>query len=298
MIFALTDSLINQMKNALENQEKKFLLDAEKSILIEKDDSVKADNEKYYELPEWTSANGFELRQSFVDSLYAPIAHEELQNVLHSGRGVFKNFREIIKKYPNVETKWNAYKNSKMLSYINSWYNELREIWGLEKLDYIPESDSNLIHDDFNFCEYDSEKDKETVILNMKSFYNKNNENLPEELEQALYEMWLNQFESTDSSEQTGIICRSLSDDFVGCIITVPISKQQKKIVKLTNLFVSENFRGLGIATELFSMCMAKLKESGKKWILLPDVIIPEIMLPLLLRMGFEKAGSGYIKTI
>ena len=54
-------------------------------------------------LPEWDSAAGFKLREDFVSNLNSPLAHEALQEVLHSGRGVFRNFRNVIKDYlPNV----------------------------------------------------------------------------------------------------------------------------------------------------------------------------------------------------
>ena len=51
MVFALTDSLSQEIINALENQEKQFLVDAKNSSLIEKNDTVKADDENFYEIP-------------------------------------------------------------------------------------------------------------------------------------------------------------------------------------------------------------------------------------------------------
>ena len=62
----------------------------------------------------------------------------------------------------------------------------------------------------------------------------------------------------------------------------------------LTSLFVSNGFRGLGIGTELLSMCLSELKRSGKNWILLPNIILPESLEPLLIRTGFEKIASGF----
>ena len=180
-----------------------------------------------------------------------------------------------------------------MLAYINDWYNGLREMWGLEKLDYFPESDENLIHDDFTFSEYDSQTDKNCVMLHVnETFYNEQ-ESLPEVLKSALYEMWRNQFECADSSEQYGIVCHSLSEEFAGCITASAVSKNQEQVYKITSLFVPVQFRGLGIATELLSMCLSELKRSGKQYILLPDIIIPEIIKPLLFRNGFEEIESG-----
>lgn len=294
MTFALTESLFDSIQSALENQEKSFVIDAETVNIIEKTESIKVDDEKYYNLPEWTSANGFALRESFVKNLFSPIAHEELQEVLHSGRGVFKNFRNVIKKYPEVEKKWHIYKNRTMHSYINDWYNSLREIWGLEKLDYLPESDEMLLHDDFIFLEYNSEKNKDEIVQNVHAFFTENDENIPAEIKTAFYEIWKNQFLNCDDSNQVGYVCRSFSDDFAGCITALPVSKNQEKVMVLTSLFVPEYFRGLGIGSELLSMFLSKLKECGKEWILLTNNFIPDVIQPLLLRIGFEKFESGY----
>ena len=97
MTFSLTESLLNEIQSALENQEEQFLVDAAQNKLVQKTDGLKGDDEFFYDLPEWDSAAGFKLREDFVERLNAPIAHEALQEVLHSGRGVFRNFRNVIK---------------------------------------------------------------------------------------------------------------------------------------------------------------------------------------------------------
>ena len=66
----------------------------------------------------------------------------------------------------------------------------------------------------------------------------------------------------------------------------------------LTSLFVPEAFRGLGIATELISRLFSELQTNGKKWILMPDIITPELLEPLLTRMGFKKIRYGYMAEI
>lgn len=293
MTFALTDTLTNNIVSALENQETKFFLDANSLELIEVTESVKADNDTIYELPEWTSSDGFQLRESFTAKVSSPIVKEKLKEVLHSGRGVFRNFRNVIKVYPEVEKRWHLYKNRIMLAYINDWYNGLREMWGLEKLDYFPESDENLIHDDFSFRQFNFEKDKECVISYVNNEFLNDRETLPDLLKSALYEMWRNQFEYSDASCKIGFMCQSLSEEFAGCITTSAVKNTQEQVFQITSLFVPEQFRGLGIATELLSMCLSELKRSGKQYILLPDIIIPEIIKPLLFRNGFEEIESG-----
>lgn len=298
MVFSLTDALLNDIISSLEDQTKKYVVDAEKNNIIEKDESVEVDNEKNYDLPEWTSAEGFELRDKFVNSLHTPIAYDELQEVLHSGRGVFRNFRNVLKKFPEVDKKWHSYKNRYMSVYINNWYNDLREVWGLEKLDQIPEVDESLIYDDFSFLKYDSVRDKNLILQLMNAIISEIMQNRPEEIRLACFDMWKNQFNNFDSTKQTGFICRSLADEFAGCITASEIAKNHEKVMILTSFFVPEKFRGLGIGSEMLSACIASLKENQKEWLLIPNINITEILKPLLLRTGFEKIESGYLAKV
>ena len=293
MTFNLTESLLDEIITALENQEQQFLVDAAQNALIEKSEGLKGDNDFFYELPEWDSASGFKLREDFVANLNSPLAHEALQEVLHSGRGVFRNFRNVLKDYPEVEKRWHIYKNNKMMCYINNWYNNLREVWGLEKLDYVPESDDALVHDDFSFTAY-SQEDKKELMLQMNAAFRESNENLSPELSQAIYNIWLEQFESAESKDQLGFICRSFSNDFAGCITVSQFLQKQEKVMVLTSLFVPEAFRGLGIGTELINMCLSELKKLGKTWLILPNMTVPDYLEPLLLRTGFNKIDSGF----
>ena len=296
MFFELTDALTDGIISAMENQDVEYVVSAEDvQLVISDSDGHAPDEEKYYKLPEWGSADGFKLREDFVKNLHSPLAHDELQEALHSGRGVFKNFRNVLKNYPEIDKRWHVFKHRSMSARINEWYNSLREIWGLEKLDQFSESDESLVHDDFSFREYDSGVDKKSILLNIKAgFYE--DDTLPPEVKEAIYNLWKNMFEQ--STDQTGYVCFSLSDDFAGFITASSILKNQEKIFVITSLFVPEQFRGLGIGSELISMCLTELNGRGKKWVLIPEIIAPDILQPLLTRTGFRKISSGYILSL
>ena len=297
MQFELTDSLIDDIISAMENQDVEYAVDAEEGQLVISDsDGHVPDDERYYILPEWGPSDGFELREEFVNNLHSPLAREELQDAMHSGRGVFKNFRNVLKNYPEIDKRWHIYKHRFMSARINEWYNSLREIWGLEKLDQLPESDDTLVHDDFSFKEYDSAADEKTILLNITAD-SCEDDTLPLEVNKAFYGLWRSQFKSL-ASNQTGYICFSLSDEFAGCITASPLSKDQEKIVMITSLFVPEQFRGLGIGTELIDMCISSLKNCNKEWVLIPNTIAPDLLQPLLTRTGFRKINSGYILSL
>lgn len=298
MEFTLTDGLIEQIISAMENQETVFVMSAESASLVEMSASVKVDEDKVYGLPEWKPADGFALREAFVNQLHVQEVQRELKNVLHSGRGVFKNFRNVLKNYPDVDKRWHIFKYKFMSARIKDWYNSLRQVWGLEKLDYFSETDDDLVHDDFSFEEYKSSENQMEVLQNTSAFLTDDNWNLPDELKKAFYESIVNQFKNYEADNQTGFICRSQSDDFAGCITASVITENQEETMILTSFFIPENFRGLGIGTELLTMLLEKLKDNGKKTIFLPNILIPEFLEPLLVRTGFTKIRNGFFAEI
>ena len=124
-----------------------------------------------------------------------------------------------------------------------------------------------------------------------------------EELKRALFDLWMQQFESCVLQNQIGIVCHSNSDEFAGCITAKPVAGEKNphgtdKIVVLTSFYVLEKFRGLGIGSELLELFMDALKDQKKKWVLLTNTIVPDSLMPLLTRNGFERIGSGFVAEL
>ena len=298
MTFTLTDSVIEQIISAMENQEKTFLLYADSLSLVEKTDPVKADDNLYYELPEWNAADGFELREAFVEQLHIPAVKKELKEVLHSGRGVFKSFRNVLKNYPDADKRWHIFKHKFMSARINEWYNSLREVWGLEQIDYFPETDEDLVHDDFSFVEYKSGENQKEVLQQTCAFLTDDSSELPDDFRKSYYTLLEDRFKTYDLVNQTGFLCRSQADEFAGCITAAVMVGNQEETMVLTSFFVPENFRGLGIGTELVNLLLHQLRVQKKKWILLPNIFIPEFFEPLLIRRGFRKIRNGFFAVV
>lgn len=293
MTFGLTEELTDEIISAMDNQTKKFAIDAESCSLIESE-AVDIDNEKYYELPEWGSDDGFSMLEAFTKAVHIPLVREQLQEVLHSGRGVFRNFRNVLKDYPEIDKRWHIFKHRIMSERVNEWYDSLCEIWGLEKLNHFSETDEDLVRDDFSFREYNSSEDKQTILLNITPDIFDDGK-LPQEIQAAFYEITRDRFEKSES--QSGIVCYSISEDFAGCFTASSLNKNQEKILIVTSLFVPEEFRGLGIATELIDMFISNISSPKNQWIFIPSIFIPEFLEPLLLRTGFTKTSSGFYRS-
>ena len=293
MTFELTEEFVNAIISAMDNQTCSFAVNAQDASLVEISDAIRVDDDKFYSLPEWGSADGFAMREDFLKQLHAPLVKEKLQQVMHSGRGLFKNFREVLKDYPEIDKRWHIFKFRYMSARINEWYNSLREIWGLEKLNQFTETDEDLVCNDFSFREYVSSDDKKSILFNITPDIF-DDDNLTETAKNALCCLYKNQFEYADSFGQTGFTCRSVSDDFAGCITASSFVKNQEEILVISSLFVPEEFRGLGICTELLERFVSKIQSTASKGILIPQNFVPEILEPLLIRTGFVKTLSGY----
>ena len=294
MYFDLTESIKDSILNAMDDQTSDLVFDSKSRTVVESDQNT-TNNEQYIDLPKWTSADGFKIRQDFVSCLHAPLAKDELQQILHSGRGVFRNFKSCLKQYPEIEKKWHLFKRRKMLLKVNEWYNALRELWGLEALEAEPEDFEDLVQNDFIFRGYDSAKDKESVLQYANVEEVCIDENL-EEVSAAIKFLWERQFLSQDSD--FGLVSKTFSDDFAGCITFQACASSSTKAVVLSAFFVLKNFRGLGIGRMLLSQSLELLRKRKIQWVIIANVIIPDSMIPLLNRSGFKKIGSGYIARL
>jgi predicted GNAT family acetyltransferase len=87
--------------------------------------------------------------EKFTLELKNPVVRSELSLALNKSKGVFRSFKNVLEQYPETEKLWFRFKNKKMKNKITSWYNLLREEWGLEPLGCEPEDISLLVLEDF-----------------------------------------------------------------------------------------------------------------------------------------------------
>lgn len=301
MTFRLTDILRDQILFYMENQDNVALVSAEegKVVPVENEDP-ELDEENYYSLPEWTSSDGFEMMENFTAGLHNPAAYKELRRCLANRRGVFRNFKDILKSYPEVEQKWFAFKDKVMHGRITEWYNDLCESWGLETLEEYAESEDTeyLVQDDFEFTEYDSIKDKECVdreVINLTEEYR---EKYSGELGGAVVDILKRQSDCCKAENKFGHVCYSHDEEFLGCALVSPCPSSAKKTVAFTDFFVIQDYRGLGIGKELLNRCLADIKSRGIQWVILSTKILPESMETLIQEFSFEKKDFGFLLNL
>ncbi|MDR0494421.1 MAG: GNAT family N-acetyltransferase [Treponema sp.] len=157
MQFELNPTLIDEIIFFMEDQGGEFLLDTEEGIVLSTGDedfdkdNFDAGNDRYISLPDWGPSDGFRLMERFTARLHNALVREELSAALNRGRGVFRAFKDTLTRYPETEKLWHGYKDREMKREVISWYNSLRETWGLELIGEEPEDIASLALEDFRF---------------------------------------------------------------------------------------------------------------------------------------------------
>ena len=295
MKFMLDDSLRDDVIFAMEDQTSISFVDANTASVVSfSHGQVPPESgERFYPLPEWSSADGFALMEDFAEKCRIPQARSQLKDCLQSGRGVFKSFKAVLKSYPRLEKRWLSFKRSAMLSRVNEWYALLRESWGLEALPIDgPECETQeLLMDDFVFSNYDYLADEgDTLQASGKAvlFFN---ETLGGGAGEAAGVLLAHLAHFCTADAKVGSVCRLQTGEFVGCFLCAPLTASAALAV---DLFVEEDFRGLGVARQLVSCCAALLKASGFSLLVFAVAFAPEYLENVLSQIGFQKAGSGW----
>ncbi|OJF77134.1 MAG: hypothetical protein BKP49_03090 [Treponema sp. CETP13] len=282
----------------MEDQKKSFVFDSIHCIPVAKEDVQNSDKTSYYSLPVWGSIQGFKLMERFVSLLHNPLAREELRAVLFAGRGVFRNYKNVLKRYPEIELLWFSFKKKEMRSEIYRWYNDLRESWGLEKLGDVPEEIEDVLPAYFTFS---TEKTKSACGKLEESISLIENELLERyqgETGKIVVNFWCNlrKLESSDSS--IVILAHSISEDFAGALAVLPYPENSVQTALITSFFVLPEFRGLGIGKNLLDRCCDKLIDSGIRYVLLPNLAISDSFYPALKRSGFLQNSGNFIADL
>ncbi len=312
MTFDLSDELLGDIIFSMEDQGGSWYVDSAdgqiasedmmREVVLEEGNERKED---FYPLPLWTSDDGYGLMEEFTKDLHAPDARKDLRQAISGGRGVFRNFKNVLKTYPEVERKWHLFKDEKMKEKVRIWYNDLRESWNLERLEEAefsePDTDE-IVQNDFVFSEYDSSRDRNDIERGFnqmtEEFVKELAVQYDDDLGNALSSLFKRSVRASENCEKSGFVCRTLSDDFAGCLLTDFCPSQTKKTAEILYFFVNRDSRGLGIGKSLLLKSMAFLKEQGVSRIVIATTSVSETMKPLLDENGFEKIGPGYVADL
>ncbi|HHU88758.1 MAG: UPF0158 family protein [Sphaerochaetaceae bacterium] len=258
----LTDEFISQLIFCMEDQGNIYYLDLERGELVESNSDK---SHRYLELPPWKPADGYRTMEKFVSKLRNPIYRERLGEVLQSGKGVFRQFKDVLSQQPTLERLWYYFKDREMRKQILRWYEINDEAFRLEALgEEAPEErPTHLILEDFIFTtNYESHKEE------VDHLYEISKEELISEAPHAL-----------DLLREDGngvIIALTLNGQVAGFIRY----KEEEEVTKITFYAIAKEYRGLGLFHALFDALVETLQTS--------EVIVPFIGDSLKVLQMFE----------
>jgi ribosomal protein S18 acetylase RimI-like enzyme len=154
--FELTGALVDEILFFMEDQNGLFFVDTQQGVVVGEDElgseALKADDEnRYIDLPEWDSSEGYRLMERFAAGFRNPVLRKQLSAALDRGKGVFRAFKDTLAAYPEAEQLWYSFKEQEMKKDIYRWYNALGEEWILERIGVEPEETESLVMEDFRF---------------------------------------------------------------------------------------------------------------------------------------------------
>jgi GNAT superfamily N-acetyltransferase len=261
MQFELSEALIKDLLFSMEDQTGRFLLDTREGVIIGGEDDgfaqAEEDEDRYIPLPGWDSSDGFRLMERFTAGLRNLSVRDELAGALNRGKGVFRAFKDIISRHPEIEKLWFSFKERGMRREILRWYNALREQWGLDRVGLEPEETGDLVLEDFRFRPA-GDADKEAAAALHRSCV--------EELRAYAAEQGLGPVYEEDHCRPAPPFPGDLSlavetgnGDFAGYIA----ASRQGGVLRIYALEVWEEYRGLGIGESLLAQFIEEARKQS-----------------------------------
>lgn len=271
----LTDEFISQMIFCMEDQETTYYLNVDSGELVESRMDAKA---LYLALPPWRPSDGYRTMEKFVSKLRNPIYRERLKAVLQSGKGVFRQFKDVLAEQVTLERLWYYFKEREIRKLILQWYEINDEAFRLESLgEEAPEEHpAHLILEDFSFT-----NDASTYKEELDSLYNEAKEELLSSNEYSLDDL------KEVREDDRFLIALTLSAEAVGFVRY----RTEGEITKILFYAIEKEFRGMGLFHALFDTLIENLETD--------EIIIPLMGDSLKIERMFEGANPVPInKTI
>lgn len=282
ILFQLTPEIIDMIIFGMENQSDEYCVDIKTGDVLSKtqaDEEYKGrDLDSFViSVPDWLSADGFQLMESFVASLHNPIHKETLGKVLSAGKGAFRNFKNTVKEHGSLTQQWYLHKEKMMRSRVIEWYNINSEMIKYSNIDENTDETENLILTDFVF---NVDLSKWENLIREKSA-----ESIRESLgepETVIAEYIISKNKSwldLPGNIPVSISAETIDGEFAGCISGgIFEAGAARHIIAVGNvLWVEKKFRGMGLARQLI------------------DDFLKNALLLKAERILFELSGSGLV---
>jgi ribosomal protein S18 acetylase RimI-like enzyme len=287
----LSKELLDQVIFGMENQDQIFFLDLDHlKVFSSSELEAMEPGGDLVEIPEWRSVDGYNLMERFVAELKNPLVKLELQQILSSGRGVFRQFKNCLKEHREVEKLWFFYKDRQMKQLVLDWFNGVRESRGLEALKPEIFEGEDLVLSDFTIRQVEDEAVLQTVkYLDRRVFA----EIFPDPEEAAYwYSFRRDHIPGVDELDNGSYVLGVFQPDGEICgflwILHDEIT-ESRSLAHILQIYVEARYRGLGIATTLIDRYLDIIKAEDIEIVTLENWSGSSYLSDMLERIGFAE---------
>jgi len=260
----LTRERLDEIIYSMENQQESFCLDMETGRVRLESEVPAREAERCHELPQWRSLEGFQLMEQFVSSLRNPVSREELRQALAAGKGVFRSFKDVLKRRPDIERLWYAFKEREMTRIVVEWLNEIRELEGLEKLEPPPEDTEELIASDFLITPEIAGHLDAIAEYDLDAFYKAYPAVERERVEEHVRRLRQDLPGLTDE-RSTVLVVETPAGEFAGFVWASEVESpiEEGAVLELVQMVVAEEYQGLGLGELLLRQLIQRAEAAG-----------------------------------
>ena len=269
MLPPLSDEFLYQVIFCMEDQANEYCVDLKDGVVTEVEfvaDRREIEPPRFLDLPPWYPSDGFRTMEKFVSTLRNPVYRERLRQVLQSGRGVFRQFKDVLHEQPTLERLWYYYKDKEIRRRIFHWYERHDEAFRLARLgEEVPDEGSGeLVREDFVVTEDAEPHKKEIYELCELALHRV----LAQESPHAQYLSLQVRAAWKEHPDDAHVIATTLAGDFVGFIRYHIHQPDQVGVIRC--YAVREEFQGLGVFRYLFGSLCRFLASCGVR-----DLVVP-----------------------
>jgi GNAT superfamily N-acetyltransferase len=270
MEFILSSELVEQIIFAMEDQQNEYYVHLDTGELLrgeEIEEETAAGEDPFVPIPEWRPVDGFLMMEKFVARLRNPLLREQLKDALASGRGVFRKFKDILKTSPEVEHLWFSFKERELRKVVWEWYNDKRELSGLERLEEEPlqeEGLDDLLAADFAIVPVEQRHLDALRELDERSFA----DTFPAAETGRVADLFRKSREDLPKPEGEGsmvFVAETAEQYFAGFVWAVEQTDPllPGRILRVHQLAVVQRYQGVGLGALLLRRVIAEARDRG-----------------------------------